>query len=91
MDDLDRAIAKRKTKDAKFSRDFDFGYEEFKIGVLIREARLKRGFSQEMLARKIGTTKSVISRMENHAEDVRLSTLSKVAHALGRHVRIAVA
>jgi len=91
MDDLDRAIAKRKAKDGKFAREFDLGYEEFKVGAFIREARLEKGVSQEVLAKRIGTTKSVISRMENHAEDVRLSTLQKVALALGRHIRIAVA
>ena len=91
MDDLDKAISRRKTKDPKFAKEFDLGYEDFKIGVMIKQARLKNGITQEALAHKIGTTKSVISRMENHADDVRLSTLQKVALALGRHIKIAMA
>ena len=38
--------------------------------------------------RVTGTKKSAISRLENHAEDVRLSTVSRVARALGKAVRI---
>ena len=33
------------------------GYENFKIGALIHEARLEKGLTQEELAEKVGTTK----------------------------------
>ena len=45
--------------------------------------------SQQELADMIGTKKSTISRMENHAEDVRFSTIQKIAAACGKKVSIA--
>ncbi|MCH7656781.1 MAG: helix-turn-helix transcriptional regulator [Bacteroidetes bacterium] len=51
------------------------GYDTFKIGVLIREARLEKGLTQEKLAEKCGTTKSYISKIENNIIEVRISTL----------------
>ena len=44
--------------------------------------------TQEQLAREIHTTKSAISRLENHAESIALATLEKVARALGKVVHI---
>lgn len=87
-DDLDRYIEKRKRSDRAFAKDFDSGYEEFKIGVLLRQAREHAGVTQETLAKITRTKKSAISRLENHAEDVRLSTVSRVARALGKSLRI---
>lgn len=56
----------------------DEGYENFKIGALIHEARLEKGMTQEQLAEKVGTTKSYISKIENNIKEVRLSTLKKI-------------
>jgi ribosome-binding protein aMBF1 (putative translation factor) len=86
--DVEKYITKRKRTDKVFARDFDAGYEEFKVGVMLREAREQAGVTQEKLARITKTKKSAISRLENHAEDVRLSTVSRVARALGKAVRI---
>ena len=54
------------------------GYESFKIGALIHDARLEKGLTQEQLATKCGTTKSYISRIENNIKEVRISTLQKI-------------
>lgn len=54
------------------------GYEAFKIGALILEARLEKGLTQDELAVKCGTTKSYISKIENNIKEVRLSTLQKI-------------
>jgi HTH-type transcriptional regulator/antitoxin HipB len=58
----------------KYEEDFD----SFKIGVLIQEARKQRNLTQEELALKSGTTKHYISRIENNASDIRLSTLMRI-------------
>lgn len=89
MSDL-RNYIKRKESDPEFAQGYDFGYEEFKIGVMIKELRMKEGMTQEELAEKMHTKKSVISRMENHSEDMRLSTLSKVAEVFGKKLQIAI-
>ena len=88
MSDLQRYIDKRSQHDEAFALDFDSGYENFKIGVLLRQAREEAGLTQGQVAEKMKTTRSVISRMENHAEDVRLSTLRKYAKALGAEMQI---
>jgi len=46
--------------------------------------------TQKQIAPQLKTTKSVISRMENHATDVRLSTPEKFAKAVGRDIRVAL-
>jgi ribosome-binding protein aMBF1 (putative translation factor) len=89
-DDLERYISKRKKTDKRFAEGFDSGYQEFKIGHLLRSARQKSGMTQDELARRLRTTKSAISRIENHADDVRVSTLKKVADALGKELKIAI-
>jgi len=71
--DLDDYISQRKETDSEFAQNFDTGYEEFKIGMMIKEMRLESGMTQEQFAEKLETKKSVISRMENHSEDIRLS------------------
>ncbi len=80
-----------KKRDPEFAKGFDTGYEQFKIGVLLKQAREEAGLTQEELAVKLNTKKSAISRIENHAEDIKLSTLEKFAHALGKQLRLEVA
>lgn len=53
-------------------------FEAFQLGILLEEARLKLGLTQEQLAEKVGTNKSYISRIENNVSDIRLSTLMKI-------------
>jgi len=91
MDDLEKYIAKRKKRSAVFAHDFDAGYEEFKIGVVLRQAREQAGMTQEELAQKLQTRKSAISRIENHADDIRLSTLRCMAKALGKQLVVRLA
>ena len=72
---LDRKYGKRGTATReKYSEEF----EAFKIGVLIQEARKRQNMTQEELASRIGTTKNYISRIENDASDIRLTTLMRI-------------
>lgn len=66
-------------------------YEQFKVGVLLREARESAGLTQEELARRLKTKKTAISRIESHAEDIKLSTLERVAGVLGKRLHIIIA
>ena len=91
MDDLDKYIAKRKKQNTDFADTFDSGYEEFKIGGVLRQAREQAGITQEELAEKLHTKKSAISRIENHADDIRLSTLRGIAQALGKELVVRIA
>ncbi len=76
---LDQFKDKHYGKPGSPRRDqLDLGYENFKIGALILEARLAKGLTQEELALKVGTTKSYISKIENNIKEARISTLQKI-------------
>jgi len=91
VSDVRAYTARRRTAEPAFDEGFDAGYEDFKIGVLLRQAREAAGMTQDEVARRLGTKKSAISRMENHADDVRLSTLRNYAEAIGASLEITLA
>lgn len=66
-------------------------FEAFKLGVLIQEARKRQKLTQDQLAKKVGTTKNYISRIENNASDIRLSTLMRIVRdGLGGHLKMSL-
>jgi DNA-binding XRE family transcriptional regulator len=70
---------------------FQEGFEAFKLGVMLQELRKEKGMTQEQLAVKCGTTKTYISRIENNASDIRVSTLMRIIReGLGGHLRFSV-
>ncbi len=85
---LQAYINNRKESDTEFTLNFDSGYRFFKIGAMLRLAREDAGLTQEEAAQKLNTKKSAISRIENHAEDIRLSTLEKYAEAFGKKIKL---
>ena len=88
MSDLQAYISDRKTRDPEFAEGYDEGFRSFKIGVLLKQAREEAGLTQDELAKQLNTKKTAISRIENHAEDIRLSTLEKYARAFGKKLRV---
>ncbi|MEY4275283.1 MAG: hypothetical protein RL638_2231 [Bacteroidota bacterium] len=71
--------------------EFEQGYEDFKIGILLQEARKKAGLTQDELAKKAGTTKSYISKIENNIKEVRISTLQKIVeNGLGGKLELSI-
>ncbi len=78
-------------KGTKKREELESGYENFKLGTLLHEARLKKGMTQAELAKKVGTTKSYISKIENNVKEVRLSTLQKIVQlGLGGHLDLSI-
>jgi ribosome-binding protein aMBF1 (putative translation factor) len=75
----------------KKRNNLEEGFENFRIGALIHEARLEKGMTQEQLANKVGTTKSYISKIENNLKEVRLSTLKKIIElGLGGNLELSI-
>ena len=71
--------------------EYEHGFENFKIGVLIELERERQHLTQEELARRCSTNKSYISRIENGASDIRLSTLVRIIEqGLGGKMRIVI-
>ena len=67
------------------------GYDVFRLGALIQEARLEKGMTQQDLATKCGTTKSYISRLENNVKEVRISTLQRIVElGLGGQIQLSI-
>ena len=87
-DHLDKKYGKTGTPSReKYEEEF----ENFKIGVLIQEARKQQNLTQEDLALRCGTTKNHISRIENNASDIRLSTLMRIIReGLGGHLKLSL-
>ena len=87
-DHLDKQYGKKGTANRdKYEEEF----EAFKLGVMLQELRKEQGLTQEQLAEKCGTTKTYISRIENNASDIRLSTLMRIIReGLGGHLRVSV-
>jgi HTH-type transcriptional regulator/antitoxin HipB len=70
---------------------FDKGYQSFKLGAMIYEARLEKGLTQEQLADKCGTNKAYISKVENDIKDIRISTLQKIIEVgLGGQLNLSI-
>ncbi len=88
MRDVKRYIKNRVERDPEFAENYAVGYADFKIGVILRQAREAAGLTQEEVAQKLPTKKSAISRIENHAGDVRLSTIQRYAEAVGARLQI---
>jgi HTH-type transcriptional regulator / antitoxin HipB len=83
MSDLQRMIAEQAMRDPEFAERYERGFQAFRIGVMLKGAREDARLTQAEVASRLGTHKSAISRMENHAEDIRLSTLQRYAQAVG--------
>jgi HTH-type transcriptional regulator / antitoxin HipB len=70
---------------------FEKGYEAFKLGFLIQQARIEKGLTQEELAEKCGTSTGYISKIENNIKEVRISTLQKIVETgLGGHLELSI-
>jgi DNA-binding XRE family transcriptional regulator len=85
---LDKQYGKRGTSKRE---QYEEEFESFKLGVMLQELRKDQGMTQEQLAEKCGTTKTYISRIENNASDIRLSTLMRIIRkGLGGHLKLSV-
>lgn len=78
-------------KGTKLRDEYEAGFEAFKLGVMLQKLRSEKGLTQEQLAEKCGTTKSYISRIENNASDIRLSTIIRIfQEGFGKQIRLTV-
>ena len=89
---LDEFIEKDYGKRGTPNREkFERGYENFKLGFLLKQARIEKGMTQEELAQKAGMTKSYISKIENNVKETRLSTLTKIINlGLGGRLEVSI-
>jgi len=85
---LDKQYGKRGTETRE---QYEQGFEMFKLGVMIQELRKKEGLTQMELAQRCQTTPKYISRIENNANDIKMSTLLRIFNqGLGRKINLSV-
>ena len=89
---LDQFVDEQYGEKGTENRDqFEKGYDAFKLGFLLQQARLEKGLTQEELARKCGTNKGYISKIENNIKEVRISTLERIVEiGLGGHLEFSI-
>ena len=87
MNRLDRYIARR-MKNAAFRKRVEQEVAELEVGILIARLRQSLKMNQTELAARAGMNASKISRIESSPKNVTLNTLTRVAQALNRRVKI---
>ncbi len=83
-----RELFKEWRKDPDYVREYDALEEEFAIVGAIIAARAHAGLTQAELARRMGTTQSVIARLEGGKTKPSVATLEKLAAATGTRLKI---
>ena len=78
-------------KGSEEREQFEFELKLDIIGGMIKKARKEKHLTQEQLGKLVGVRKAQISKIENNAKDVRLSTIMKVFNALKATVKMTIA
>jgi HTH-type transcriptional regulator / antitoxin HipB len=81
----DKHIGRRRTPERE---QFEFELTLDILGDMVRKVRKEKDLTQEQLGHLVGVKKAQISKIENNAKDVRLSTIVKVFHALNASIRM---
>jgi predicted transcriptional regulator len=87
MDDLDRLL-ERELKDPAFKKEWDKLELRYAVITQLLKIRNTYNLSQAQLAKKLNTTQSVISRIENGTVNIGIDFLDKVARAFDKKVEI---
>ena len=79
LTDFEDILIKKYGRKGSSERDkYEADSLAFRLGIMLKEARLAAKITQEELALKTGTKKSYISRLENGKIDIQISTLFKI-------------
>lgn len=89
---FDQLLDEKYGKKGNVQRDqFDQNSLAFRLGVMLKEARIEANLTQEELAEKTGTKKSYISRIERGLSDIQITTYYKLIElGLGKHLNISI-
>mgnify|MGYP001572240475 CR=1 FL=1 len=72
---------KQALRDPKLKAEYDRLQPEFAVIRAVIEARIKKGLTQKILAQKMKTKQSAISRLESGQANPSLNFLTKLAQA----------
>ena len=75
-------------KNIDFVSEYDALEEEFSLATALIKARANAGLTQEEIALRMGTTQSVVARLEGGKSRPSTTTLAKFAKATGTKLRV---
>lgn len=82
------SVKKNLMLDKEFKEEYEKLQPRYEIISQIIEARKEQNMTQSDLAKKVGTQKSNISRLESGNYNPSLDFLIKIAHSLGKDLKI---
>jgi len=85
-DELDELIAERAKRNPAFAGMVDEALASRELLRELTQARIEQGLSQTVVAARMGSSQSVVARIEQGDRDVRVSTLARYAAAVGRRI-----
>lgn len=81
-------LRERRMKSPAAKAAYERARAAYEVGRMVRELREARGLSQRELAERMGTTQSVVGRLEAGGSRPTIVTLERVAHALGLQLEV---
>ncbi len=85
-----RDVLNERLQDPEFKAEWDALHQEASVIQALTKARIKAGLSQRELARKSGIAQSDISKIESGRANPTLSTMNRLAAAMGKELRVEV-
>lgn len=79
---------KKALKDPAFKAAYDAHEPEYQLAKSMIEARLAKKLTQEELAKMAGVTQTTIARIESGTNNPTITTVTRVAHALGKELKL---
>ncbi len=83
-----KQVKKELLDDADFRREYKALEEEFSIAAQLIEARTQANLTQAQVAQRMGTTQSVVARLESGHPLPSLRSLMRYASAVGKKIEI---
>jgi predicted transcriptional regulator len=74
--------------DEEFRQEYDAQAEEFTIAARLIKARSQANLTQNQVAQRMGTTQSVVARLESGHPQPSLRSLTRYAEAVGKKIDI---
>ncbi len=88
---LEEYLEELYAKDPGMEAAVEAEVEALQVQAMLHGARKAAGLTQQQVADRMQVNRSFVSRLENHPQDMKLSTFQRYAHAVGRHMRLEVA
>ena len=75
-------------KDPEYRAEYHAAKPTFELMMVLSEARVNAGLTQEQLAQRMCTTQSAVARLEGWTTNPSVKTLERYAEATGTRLRI---